>query len=283
MSVEALAVVLNHSKARGTDKLVLLGIANHDGDGGAYPSIETLGRYANCSRTRVKQALRTLVELGEIVVYERAGGTVQTRPDRRTNRYAIKVGCPETCDRSTQHKMLWLENEHDTSDGQTGARRESDSQPEPTVTFFSYDGHFSTERQSDGVTMNHPIRTNLVEPISSPTTFVAEEGEQITAQTVVALYVDDYTDAYHEKPPARNLGRIAREARLLIDEGKRIDLILEAASKCVLEGHANLSSSYSWLLARPNREKSRSKESATSSYMRAAQRLSETDLPELTQ
>lgn len=80
MSVEALSVVLNHSKARGTDKLVLLGIANHDGDGGAYPSIETLGRYANCSRTRVKQALRNLVQIGEVVVYERAGGSVQTRP-----------------------------------------------------------------------------------------------------------------------------------------------------------------------------------------------------------
>jgi hypothetical protein len=42
MSIEAVATVLNHSKARGRAKLVLIGIANHLGDQGAWPSISTL-------------------------------------------------------------------------------------------------------------------------------------------------------------------------------------------------------------------------------------------------
>lgn len=34
MSIEAMAVALHHSKTQGATKLVLLGIANHEGDGG---------------------------------------------------------------------------------------------------------------------------------------------------------------------------------------------------------------------------------------------------------
>ena len=42
MSIELMSLVLHHSVAQPTHKLILLGIANHQGDGGAWPSIETL-------------------------------------------------------------------------------------------------------------------------------------------------------------------------------------------------------------------------------------------------
>lgn len=104
MSVEHLTVVLHHSRAAGTDKLVLLGIANHAGDGGAWPAIATLARYANVSTRSATRAIHNLIELGEVHVDANAGGTQGTRKDRRPNRYEVLVRCPENCDRSTQHR-----------------------------------------------------------------------------------------------------------------------------------------------------------------------------------
>lgn len=99
-----MTVVLHHSAASGTDKLVLLGIANHDGDGGAWPAVATLAKYANVSERSVQRSLTALVERGEVRVIYRDGGTRSTREDRRPNRYEILVCCPESCDRTTQHK-----------------------------------------------------------------------------------------------------------------------------------------------------------------------------------
>jgi hypothetical protein len=91
MSVEAIALVLNHSKAKGTAKLVLIGIANHEGDGGSWPSIGTLARYANVDARSVQRAIEVLTDMGELAVEVKGGGTVGTRADRRTNRYRILV------------------------------------------------------------------------------------------------------------------------------------------------------------------------------------------------
>lgn len=104
MSIEALALALHHSQSKGTDKLVLIGICNHDGDGGAWPSHDTLAKYANCSVSRVKQAIRHLAEFGEITVQVNAGGDQNTRADRRPNLYEIHLECPEDCDRSKKHR-----------------------------------------------------------------------------------------------------------------------------------------------------------------------------------
>jgi biotin operon repressor len=94
MSVEAIAVVLNHSKAKGTHKLVLVGIANHHGESGAWPSIHTLTRYTNMSERRVQQSIKALEELGELEVEVRGGAGYGKY---KTNRYWIKIACPPDC------------------------------------------------------------------------------------------------------------------------------------------------------------------------------------------
>lgn len=104
MSVEALAVVLHHSKAKGTAKLVLLGIANHQGDGGAWPSRATLAKYANVSESQVKRALQTLRGMGELVVHVQQGGLPGDEDYTRPNRYDVQVSCPPWCDRTTNHR-----------------------------------------------------------------------------------------------------------------------------------------------------------------------------------
>lgn len=100
-----MAVVLHHSQATGTAKVILLGIANHDGDGGAWPTIETLTKYANVSDRSVQNALRQLEESGEVITHRNGGGTVDWQGNLRPNRYQITVQCPEGCDRSTNHRM----------------------------------------------------------------------------------------------------------------------------------------------------------------------------------
>jgi len=100
MSVESIAVVLHHSAARGSEKLVLIGIANHHGDQGAWPSYETLAKYANLSERRIRQAVKSLEELGELVIENNAGGGYG---NYKTNRYWINVNCPEDCSGGMNH------------------------------------------------------------------------------------------------------------------------------------------------------------------------------------
>lgn len=104
MSVEAMAMVLHHSRAKGTAKLVLLGIANHQGDGGAWPAVGTLARYANVTERNVQKALQQLVNLGELLVELQAGGDRDKPDHERPNRYDVTVTCPSWCDRSTNHR-----------------------------------------------------------------------------------------------------------------------------------------------------------------------------------
>lgn len=108
VSVEALAVALHHGAVVGTDKVVLLGVANHVGDGGAWPSLGTLASYANVSVRTVQRSLALLEKRGYIRVDRQAGGTKTTPEHLRPNRYEFLLGCPPTCDRSTNHRVAPL-------------------------------------------------------------------------------------------------------------------------------------------------------------------------------
>jgi hypothetical protein len=100
MSIEAMSLVLHHSKALGAAKLVLLGIANHQGDAGAFPAVSTLARYAGVSERRVQQILSELEQSGELVRHIQSGSSGQYK----TNLYWVKVSCPEYCDGTSNHR-----------------------------------------------------------------------------------------------------------------------------------------------------------------------------------
>lgn len=103
-----------------------------------------------------------------------------------------------------------------------------------------------------------------VEPTSENSTVIKElynknlEQVEITpsdtnAGTIVAEYVDSYQHYLGEKPPARSIGRIAKDAKQLLADGKNPELLKTAAHDCAATGHANLSSAYTWLLAEQSR------------------------------
>lgn len=134
MSVEQIAAALNHEHPglSGTRKLVLLGIANHAAPDGtdAWPSIDTLARYAGVNRRNARKALGWLAEEGLIVVEEGRGGTHDT-PDRyRPNRYRITLNpggsLPTSLDRPGGSET--------TSRGVAGDRSGgSQETPEPSI------------------------------------------------------------------------------------------------------------------------------------------------------
>jgi hypothetical protein len=104
MSVEAIAIVLNHSKAKGSAKVILIGIANHlnpDNDG-AWPSQAKLANYANITDRAVRTAIDELVKLGELR-YE--VGTGRSYNQYKPNRYWLTLSCPPECDGSANHKI----------------------------------------------------------------------------------------------------------------------------------------------------------------------------------
>jgi len=96
MSISALALSLYHSKSTYSNRLVLIAIANFEGEEGAWPAIETIGRLAGgINRRTVQRSIDALMELGELTEERREG---------ITNRYRITLTCPDDCDRSSQHR-----------------------------------------------------------------------------------------------------------------------------------------------------------------------------------
>jgi len=91
MSVQSISLVFDHSLSEGAARLVLLSIANHDGEGGSWPSIATIARESRKSESTVRRAIKELQDLGELVVHLNDGGTHKTRADRRPNRYEITI------------------------------------------------------------------------------------------------------------------------------------------------------------------------------------------------
>jgi len=96
MSVEKIAAVLHHAPIGGTAKLLLIGIANHGGDGGAWPAMATLARYAGVNERNARKMMGKLVEAGMVELVEREG---------LTNLYRTLIECPAGCDRTTSHRL----------------------------------------------------------------------------------------------------------------------------------------------------------------------------------
>ncbi|WP_334459079.1 helix-turn-helix domain-containing protein [Micromonospora sp. CPCC 205554] len=84
MSVRVMSWVWDHSPVGGTQRLVLLAIADCADDTGenAWPSVATLARKVRLDERTVQRVIRRLVDGGHLTVSASAGG-------RASNRYAV--------------------------------------------------------------------------------------------------------------------------------------------------------------------------------------------------
>jgi Helix-turn-helix domain len=84
MSVQALSWVLDNSESEHAARLVLISIANHCDKFGrnAWPTIATIGSEARLCEREVRQSLRELESLGELLTLTAAG-------PRRSNLYSL--------------------------------------------------------------------------------------------------------------------------------------------------------------------------------------------------
>lgn len=100
-----MAIALHHSRAKGAAKLILVGIANHDGDGGAWPTMATLAKYGGVTKAQAQKCVAKLEQLGEIRRHVQQGGYYGMDAWRRPNRYTFMLRCPHNCDRSARHRV----------------------------------------------------------------------------------------------------------------------------------------------------------------------------------
>ena len=211
MTVERMAVVLHHSQLKGTAKLVLLGIANHDGDGGSWPTIETLATYANASPRSVQRALTEAEAAGELTVHHNDGGTHRTRPDRRPNRYVITVECPPDCDGSVNHRRSKTRGAEDDPAPQDAPAHEvtpvSPGEPERDDASDTPQSERGDASVANGVTpvspepsLNHPT-TPQIAPQGGPTHYDVPDFDLLAVAEPDPLYrlLVEFEDVYPRK------------------------------------------------------------------------------------
>jgi hypothetical protein len=88
MSIEIMNAVWKHSKADGRARLVLLAIADHQGEIGAWPSLATLSKMVNASERSVQRDINYLQDIGELEVhYQQA----PTRNHYKSNLYFVRL------------------------------------------------------------------------------------------------------------------------------------------------------------------------------------------------
>ena len=98
MALELLPLVLHHADVPPAHKLVLMGIANHQRDGKAWPSVARLAFYAGIGERRTQEILRELEDM-ELITVKRGKGP------KGLNVYAVIITCPKGCDRTPNHRL----------------------------------------------------------------------------------------------------------------------------------------------------------------------------------
>lgn len=142
MSVQAIGWVLDHSPAKGTDRLVLLAIANHagqspiDGAWESWPGIATIQREAGLDRDRtVTDSLTRLAEAGLLERVVNGAPDARMRGDRRPNLYRVLltdgVSCGDT-------RCRWCDGQRGVAGASNGVSPERstgcrEATPKPVV------------------------------------------------------------------------------------------------------------------------------------------------------
>lgn len=160
MSIEALSYVLNVTVGDSTRKLILLGYANHaHADGtAAWPSVETIAAYADCTARTVQRHLRALVDEG--FMREGDQGLIShLRADRRPTVYNVAMSEEQRLGWATEQRGD-IETPRDESDRGDTAERRGDA--------GDADGVTSVTERGDAAMSPEPSLNRPEEPSKEP-------------------------------------------------------------------------------------------------------------------
>ena len=161
MSVKSVGWAIEQNVGNATKKLILVGICNHDGDGGSWPAKSTLARYAGCSERTVIRMTQELADEGWITIHKQGGGTTNTRADRRTNLYIVNyrrgdTSChPVDDSRGDSERVHGVTNE---AHGVTNETERGDIAMSPEPSFLNCPEEPSLENLA-AFSVDHPART----------------------------------------------------------------------------------------------------------------------------
>lgn len=205
MSVRVMAWVWSESTSTATARFVLLAIADAANDAGAeaYPSMAALVRKTRLSERTVQAAIKTLTDLGELVVYPNAG-------PKGTNRYRIVMRTPA--------ESAPPQNLHPPAESAgAAAAPPQDVHPTPAAT---------APLPPQELHPNHPLTIQEPKEPSSSGTASRPDVEQICAHLAAQI------EANGSKRPAVTR-RWRTEARLLLDrDGRTVEQVIKAIDWC---------------------------------------------------
>lgn len=71
---------------------------------------------------------------------------------------------------------------------------------------------------------------------------------------VVKHFCDEFKRLHNADPDKSSIGRLGRDAKRMLSEGRPLDLVIQAAGHCAAKGHANLPSALIALLSKTGQE-----------------------------
>jgi hypothetical protein len=103
------------------------------------------------------------------------------------------------------------------------------------------------DNETEGVVISLFDEKDQIPPPAGATAPADEEPKPITAQDVVAAWIDGVRDATGERPPKALLGQVARQAKELVSEDRNPERLVAAARSLgqkVGKGYADLGREY---------------------------------------
>jgi len=104
MGIAYTTQVLHHSTLSHGQRMILMVIADHHGETGAWCSVATIAEQSGCCIRTVQRAIAAAEAVGELRRDINAGGPSGIRRDRRPNLYHITIDCPESCAGGPAHR-----------------------------------------------------------------------------------------------------------------------------------------------------------------------------------
>lgn len=225
MSVQAMGWVFDQSETTGSDRLVMLALANHAGarctDGAyeAYPGIDLIAKEAKLNRRVTQNVVSRLAAAGHITVVINGAPDTRMRADRRTNLYRIHGVQPD----DTPSTPDGVQPDDTPQDPERGAASEHNGVQHQNVTGCSA----TAPKPSLEPSLNQPpLPPQALGPASEPDTAGGSTIDQQQPEHPPAITGDQRRVRIHEATTLIAT-RLARTATGLARPGQWIGAVAE--------------------------------------------------------